>query len=86
MLYAHDAGLVATSSLGLARMVDVIVVACQKFGLTVPEKKTEAAHLWSDPGTTSNALRYVNSIVYHSGAIGESEDLDTENKRRIGAA
>ena len=36
-------------------MMDVIVVACQEFGLTVSEKKTEAIHLWSHPNTASNA-------------------------------
>ena len=37
MLYADDAGVVSTSLRGLTRMMDVIVVACQEFGLTVPE-------------------------------------------------
>ena len=45
MLYADDAGVMSTSSRGLTRMMDVIVVACQEFGLTVSEKKTEAMHL-----------------------------------------
>ena len=45
MLYADDAGMVSTSPRGLTRMLDVIVVACQKFGLTVSEKKTETMHL-----------------------------------------
>ena len=57
MLYADDAGVVSTSSRGLVRMMDVIVVVCQESGLTVSEKKTEAMHLWSDPSTASNALR-----------------------------
>ena len=57
MLYADDAGVVSTSPRGLTRMMGVIVVTCQKFGLTVSEKKTEAMHLWSHPHTTSNALR-----------------------------
>ena len=41
MLYADDAGLVSTSPLWLARMMVVIVVTCQAFGLTMSEKKTE---------------------------------------------
>ena len=49
MLYADDAGVVSTSPRGLTRMMGVIVVACQEFGLTVSEKKTEAMHLWSHP-------------------------------------
>ena len=36
-------------------MMDVLVVACQEFGLTVSQK-TEVIHLWSDPSTVSNAL------------------------------
>ena len=45
MLYADDAGVVSTYPRGLTRMMGVIVVACQEFGLTVSEKKTEAMHL-----------------------------------------
>ena len=56
MLCADDAGVVSTSSRGLTRIIGVIVVACQEFGLTVSEKKTEAMHLWSHPNTASNAL------------------------------
>ena len=57
MLYADGAGVVSTSPRGLTRIIDVIVVVCQEFGLTVSEKKTEAIHLWSHPRTASNALR-----------------------------
>ena len=35
VLYADDAGVVSGSPRGLTRMMDVIVVACQEFGLTV---------------------------------------------------
>ena len=35
MLYADDAGVVSTSSCGLARIMDVIVVACQELRPTV---------------------------------------------------
>ena len=38
MLYADDARVVSTSPRGLTRMMGVIVVACQEFGLTVSEK------------------------------------------------
>ena len=57
MLYADDAGVVSTSPRGLTRMMGVIVVAYQEFGLTVSEKKTEVMHLWFHPHTASNALR-----------------------------
>ena len=33
MLYTDDAGVVSTSPRGLTKMMDVIVVACQEFGL-----------------------------------------------------
>ena len=39
MLYADDAGVVSTSPRALTRTMDVIVVACQEFGLTVSEKR-----------------------------------------------
>ena len=95
VLYADDAGVASTSPRGLTRMMDVIVVACQEFGLIVSEKKTEAMQLWSDPSTASNALRIgatgqrykqTSEFVYLGGAISESTHLDTEIKRRIGAA
>ena len=95
MLYADDAGVVSTSPRGLTRMMGVIVVACQEFGLTVSEKKTEAMHLWSHPHTASNALRIeaveqrykqTTEFGYLGGAISKSADLDIEVKRRIGAA
>ena len=57
MLYVDDAGVVSTSPCGLTRMMGVIVVACQEFGLTVSEKKIEAMHLLPDPSIASNALR-----------------------------
>ena len=56
-LYTDNAGMVLTSQRSLIRMMDVIVVACQEFGLTPSEKKTEAMHLWFDSSTTSNALQ-----------------------------
>ena len=95
ILYADYAGVVLTSPRGLTRIMGVIFVASQVFGLTVSEKKTEAMHLWSHPNTASNALRIeaagqrykqTTEFVYLDGAISESTDLDTEIKRRIGAA
>ena len=58
MLYEGDTGVVSTSPRDLPRMMTVIVVvACQEFGLTVSEKKTEAMYLWSDPSTASHTLQ-----------------------------
>ena len=79
----------------ITRMMGVIVVACQEFGLTVSEKKTEAMYLWSHPHTASNALRIeaagqrykqTAEFVHLGGAISESADLNIEIKRHIGAA
>ena len=95
MYYADDAGVVLTSPRGLTRMMHVIVVAYQEFVLTVSEKKTETMHLWSHPSAASNALRVeaagqrykqTAEFVYLGGGISESAHLDTEIKRRIGAA
>ena len=95
MLYADYAEVVSTSPPRFTRMMDVIVVACQEYGLTVSEKKTEAMHLWSHPNTASDALRIeaagqrykqTTELVHLDGAISESADLDTEIKRRVGAA
>ena len=94
-LYADDAGVVSTSPRGLTRLMDVVIVACQEFGLKVSEKKTDAMDLWSHPTTASNTLRieaagqrYKQTIEfkYLDGTISESADLDTEIKRRTGAA
>ena len=52
--------MVLTSPRSIIRMMDVIAVACQEFGLTVSEKKIEAMHLWSDSnndGTLGCRLR-----------------------------
>ena len=47
--------MVLTSPRGIIRMMDVIAVACQEFGLTVSEKKIEAMHLWSDSNSVERA-------------------------------
>ena len=86
MLYTGDTGVASISPRGLTMMMDVTVVACQEFGLTVSEKKTEAMHLRSHPNTASNALRIeaagqrytqTTDYVYLGGAISESAGLDT---------
>ena len=56
VLYADGAGVVSKLPHGLTRMMDVIVIACQEFGLTMSEKKIAAMHLWSHPSTALNAL------------------------------
>ena len=44
MLYAYYAGVMSTSLRELARMMGAVIVAYQKFGLTVSDKKAEAIH------------------------------------------
>ena len=95
MPYVDDVGVVSTLPRARTRMMDVIVVACLDLRLTVPEKRTEAEHLWSHPGTARNALRIESAgqrykqtagFVYLGGAISESAEFDTQIKRGIGAA
>ena len=92
MLYAHDSRVVPTSPRGLARVMGRF--SCRMQGIRIDSVKTEAMQLWSDPSTASNALRIeatgqrykqATDFVY-LGAISEIADLDTEIKRRIGAA
>ena len=94
LLYADDAEVLSVSPRGLARMMDVLVVACQKFGPTLSEKKTKAMHPLFDPSTLSNALqikaagqRYkpATEFMYLGNVISESADLNTDVKRRLGA-
>ena len=56
MLYTNDERAVSTSPHGLARLMDVIVIACQEIGLTVSEKKTKAMHLSSDSHSVEPAV------------------------------
>ena len=95
MLYANDARVVSTSPRELTKMVDVIVAACEEFGLPVSEMKIEVIHVWSHLSTASNTLqieaggrRYkqTTEFVYLGGAISESVDLDTDIKHPIGVA
>ena len=82
MLYADDAGVVSTSPRGLTRMMGVIVVTCQEFGLTVSEKKTEAMHLWSHPHIGYKPLSY-REVLERTG----SERIETTiRKRQLGFA
>ena len=45
MFYEDDVGGASTPPRELTRMMDVIAVACQEFGLTVSDKKTQVMHL-----------------------------------------
>ena len=75
--------------------MDVLVVACHEYGLTVLVKETKTMHFWFDPSTASNALqievvgqrhKQTTKFVYVGGAINESANLNIEIERCIGAA
>ena len=63
-------GVVSTSPPGLTSTMDVIVIVCHEFELTVSEKQADAMHLWSDPSTASNALLL--------GAAGQQYEQTTD--------
>ena len=45
ILYTDDAGVVSTSPRGLTRMMGVIVVTCQEFGLTMSDREKDRGHV-----------------------------------------
>ena len=56
MLYEDDAGVVSTSPRGLTRMMGVVVVACQEFGLdSVREKDRGHALVVPSPHSVERA-------------------------------
>ena len=54
ILHANNAGVALTSSRGYTSMMDAIAVACQEFGLTVSEKKTEPCTCGPTPAQRHN--------------------------------
>ena len=77
MLYADDAGIVSRSPNGLERMMTVIVTACDAFGLTVSEAKTEIMCLQTKDGgnvpftvtAAGQVYKQTLEFVYLGGAI-----------------
>ena len=55
MLYADDAGVVSTSPRGLTKMMSVIGVTCQEFGLTVRKKDRGHAPVVPSPHSVERA-------------------------------
>ena len=93
MLYAGDACIVSRSPQGLAKMVSVIVEACQAFALTVSAKKT-ATMCMPPPRTPRTMMRVeaagqiykqVQSFTYLGGAATETPDISTDIARRTRA-
>ena len=96
MLYADDAGVVSQSPEQLRKMMEVIVVVCAAFGLTVSEAKTEIMCLRAKGMPESTAIFSVeaagqvysqaNEFVYLGGNVNHNADLSIEVDRRIRSA
>ena len=92
-LYADDAGVVSRSPEQLRKMMEVIVVVCAAFGLTVLEAKTETMCLRAKGMPESTATFSVeaagqvynqtNEFVYLGGNVNHNADLSIEVDRRI---
>ena len=93
MLYADDAGVVSQSPEQLRKMMEVIVVVCAVFGVTVPEAKTEIVCLRAKgmPDSTARfsveaagqVYNQTNEFVYLEGSVNHNADLSIEVDRRI---
>ena len=93
MLYADDAGVVSRSPEQLRKMMEVIVVVCVAFGLTVSEAKTEVMCLRAkgmpestatfSVETAGQVYNQTNEFVYLGGNVNHNADLPVEVDRRI---
>ena len=93
MLYADDAGVVSRSPEQLRKMMEVIVVVCAAFGLTLSETKTEIICLRAKGMPESTATFIVeaagqvynqtNKFVYLGGNVNHNADLSIVVDRRI---
>ena len=93
MLYADDTGVVSRSPEPLRKMMEVIVVVCAAFGLTVSEAKTETMCLRAKRMPESTAAFSVepagqvynqtNEFVHLGGNVNHNADLSIEVDRRI---
>ena len=91
MLYADDAGVVSRSPEQLTKMMEVIVVVCAAFGLTVSEAKTEIMCLRAKgiPESTAtlsveaagHVYNQTNEFVYLGENVNHNADLSIEVDR-----
>ena len=96
MPYADNSGVVSRSPEQLRKMMEVIVVVCAAFGLTVWKAKTEIMRLrakgMSESTTTlsvqatGQVYNQTNEFVCLGGSVNHNADLSTEVGRRIGNA
>ena len=93
MLYADDAGVVSRSSEQLRKMMEVVVVVCAAFGLTVSEAKTKITCLRAKgmPESTptfnveaaGQVYNQTDEFVYLGGNVNHNADVSIEVNRRI---
>ena len=93
MRYADDAGVVSRSPKQLRKMMEVIVVVCAAFGLTVLKAKIEIMCLRAKgmPEFTATfsveaagkVYNQTNEFVYLGGNVNHNADLSIEVDRRI---
>ena len=93
MLYADDAGVVSRSPEQLRKMMEMIVVVCAAFGLTISEANIETMCLRAKGMPESTATfsleatgqvyNRTNEFVYLGGNVHHNADLSTEVDRRI---
>lgn len=95
MLYADDAGIVAGFTHELARMMTVVVAACQESGQIVSGRKAELVCLWSVPSSAESTL-YISAagkrdqqtarFAWLAGANSADANISVEIDRRISVA
>ena len=93
MLYADNAGVVSQSPEQLRKMMEVIMIVCAAFSLTVSEANTEIMCLRAKGTPESTAIFSVeaggqvydqtNEFVYLGGNVNHNTDLYIEVDRRI---
>ena len=93
MLYADDAGVVSRSPKQLRKMMEVIVVVCAAFDLTVSEAKTEIMCLRAkgmpestatfSVDTTGQVYNQMNEFVYLGGNVNHNANLSIKVDRCI---
>ena len=93
MLHADDAGVVSQSPEQLRKIMGVIMVLCEAFGLTVSEAKVEIICLNAKGMPESTAMfsaeaasqmyNQTNEFVYLGGNVNYNADLSIDVDRRI---
>lgn len=89
-LFADDAAITTRSADELQQLMDRFSEACQDFGLTISQKKTQVMGQDTDSPPdirlADQTLEVVHDFVYLGSTISDSLSLDTELDKRIGKA